>query len=115
MPTLQPKDPIVLYESSSENAQRYEQERLRIAIRLGRLPASIEHIGSTAIADIKTKPIVDILIGLRELPLVAAVAPLVAIGYEHVEDAGGADRLFFRKRPERTHHLHVVLYDSPEW
>lgn len=115
MPTLQPTDPIVLYESSSENAQRFEQERLRIAIALGRLPAAIEHIGSTAVPNIKTKPIVDILIGLRAPPLSAAIAPLTELGYEHIEDAGGERRLYFRKQPERTFHVHVVLFDGDEW
>lgn len=115
MPTVPAIEPIVLVDPSARFDQVYEEERLRIAIALGRMPASIEHIGSTSIEGIKTKPIVDILIGLRTPPLSAAIAPLTGLGYEHVEDAGGEGRLYFRRRPERTHHIHVVMFDGPEW
>ena len=108
-------EPIVLADPSPDAKQRFEEERLRIAIALGRLPAAIEHIGSTAIPGIKAKPIIDILIGLRSLPLEAVRATLVALGYEHVEGAGGPDRLFFRRGDPRAYHVHVVLHDGPTW
>lgn len=108
-------DPIVLAAPSPDAKQRFQEERLRIAIALGRLPIAIEHIGSTAIPGIQAKPVIDILVGLRELPLDPAVAPLVAIGYEHVEGAGAPDRLYFRRGAPRSHHVHVVLHDGPAW
>jgi len=108
-------EPIVLADPPTDAKQRFEEERLRIAIGLGRLPAAIEHIGSTAIPGIKTKPVFDILIGLRALPLTTAIAPLVALGYEHVEGAGGDERFYFRRGSPRLFHVHVVLFDSPVW
>ncbi len=108
-------EPIVLVEPSTEFKQRFQEERLRIAIAMRRLPAAIEHVGSTAIAGIKAKPIVDILIGMRELPLAAAIAPLVEIGYAHVEGAGGEERLYFKRGTPRAFHVHVVLHDGAAW
>jgi GrpB-like predicted nucleotidyltransferase (UPF0157 family) len=108
-------EPIVLVEPSTEYKQRFQEERLPIAIAMKRLPAAIEHVGSTAIPGIKAKPVVDILIGMRALPLEAAIEPLVAIGYEHVEGAGGEDRLYFRRGTPRAFHVHVVLHDGAAW
>ena len=108
-------EPIVLEPSSPRHKQLFSEERLRVALGLGRLPAAIEHIGSTAIAGIATKPIVDILIGLRALPLESAKEPLVALGYEHVPGAGTEDRLVFRRGTPRAFHVHVVLFDGAEW
>lgn len=108
-------EPIVLEPSSPRHKQLFSEERLRVALALGRLPAAIEHVGSTAIAGIAAKPIVDILIGLREVPLGRVIEPLVALGYEHVPGAGGEERLFFRRGTPRSFHVHVVLFDGPEW
>lgn len=107
--------PIVLVEPSTQNKHRFEEERLRVAIGLRKLPRAIEHIGSTAVAAIKSKPVIDLLIGLRELPLSAVIEPLASLGYEYREGAGSEDRLFFKRIAEHTFHAHVVLFDGPEW
>jgi GrpB-like predicted nucleotidyltransferase (UPF0157 family) len=109
-----PNEPIVLVEPTHENKLHFEEERLRVAIGLKRQPAAIEHIGSTAIPGIRTKPIIDILIGMRALPLSAAIEPLAALGYDYMEGAGSPERLYFKRTP-RTHHAHVVLHDGVEW
>ena len=106
---------IELLPPSIENKHFFEEERLRVAIGLRALPRAIEHIGSTAIAGIKAKPVIDLLIGLREEPLSAAIEPMAALGYEHPEGAGTADRLFFKRIAEHTYHAHAVLFDGPEW
>ncbi|MFO0592676.1 MAG: GrpB family protein [Polyangiaceae bacterium] len=108
-------EPIVLAEPMTDAKQRFEEERLRIAIAMKRLPQAIEHVGSTAIPGILAKPVVDILIGMRAPPLSDALAPLVALGYEHVPGAGGEDRLYFRRGEPRLYHVHVVLHDGAEW
>lgn len=108
-------EPIQLAPPSPRYKQLFAEERLRVALALKRLPAAIEHIGSTAIEGIVSKPIVDILVGMRALPLEAAIEPLVSVGYELVPGAGGADRLYFRRGTPRMFQVHVVLFDGPEW
>lgn len=108
-------EPIVLAPPSLRHKQLFAEERLRVALALGRMPASIEHIGSTAIEGIAAKPVVDILVGLREPPLDRAIEPLVGVGYEHVPGAGSAGRLFFRRGAPRAFHVHVVVFDGDEW
>lgn len=108
-------EPVLLVDPSPLNKPHFEEERLRIAIGLRRLAIAIEHIGSTAIPAIRSKPVIDVLVGMRALPLTDAIEPMKALGYEYVEGAGNAERLFFRRQPERTHHVHVVLHDGVEW
>lgn len=110
-------EPIVLTPPSPRFKQLFEEERLRVALALGKLPAAIEHIGSTAIPGIRAKPIVDILIGMRAPPLDVAIEPLVGVAYMHVPGAGSEERLVFlrgRGTP-RAFHVHVVLFDGAEW
>lgn len=108
-------EPVVLVDPSPLNKPHFEEERLRIAIGLRRLAIAIEHIGSTSIPAIRCKPIIDILVGMRALPLTDAIEPLKALDYEYMEGAGSDERLFFKRTPQRTHHVHVVLHDGVEW
>ncbi len=50
-------------------AELFEEERGRVAEVFGENVVGIEHIGSTAVPDLCAKPIVDVLVGLRELEL----------------------------------------------
>lgn len=116
MPTHpEPQEPIVLEPPRSDNKARFEEERLRVAIGLGKIAAAIEHIGSTAIAGIRAKPIIDMLVGMRALPLTTSIAPFQALGYEYMESPGDAERLVFKIRSPRAYHAHVVLHDGSEW
>lgn len=123
MPVETKPEPVVLVESMEDAKALFEEERLRIAIALRRLPAAIEHIGSSAIPGIKTKPIVDVLVGMRALPLGDAIEPLSGCGYVHATGAGGPERLVFKRVTEvpreggqrLAFHVHVVLHDGMEW
>lgn len=46
--------------------QRFEREKAVILSALGEAIAQIEHFGSTAVPGLAAKPIVDILVGLKE-------------------------------------------------
>lgn len=106
---------IELVGPSPDHKHHFEEERLRVAIGLRTLPRAIEHIGSTAIAGIQAKPIIDMLIGLRQEPLSSAIEPMVALGYEYREGSGSPERLFFKQIARHTYHAHVVLFDGAEW
>ena len=89
---------------------RYEAERRIVAAALGGDAVLIEHIGSTSVPGLAAKPIIDIVIAARRIPLPApCVSAMEAIGYEHLGEYGIPGREYFRKiRPApRTHHVHV--------
>src|SRR5512141_2627147 len=94
----------------------FADEAERMAATLGPLAAAIEHFGSTSVPGLPAKPILDILVGttapLEPPPFVEALAPL---GYEYAPSAGVPGHLVFGKGVARTHLVHVVRHEGPEW
>jgi GrpB-like predicted nucleotidyltransferase (UPF0157 family) len=96
-------------------AELFEDERAKLTGVFDGRVVAIEHIGSTAVPDLCAKPIVDVLVGLRELELTDEdIATMRALGYEYLGEYGRPGRLFFRKQP-RTHHVHVVAHGGEHW
>jgi GrpB-like predicted nucleotidyltransferase (UPF0157 family) len=96
----------------------FERERAAILGALGDLVFAIEHVGSTAVPGLGAKPIIDIMIGLRDLAgHVRCVAPLQSLGYEHKGEFGIPGRHYFRRpvRGPRTHQLHMVEHGRDFW
>lgn len=80
---------------------------------------SIEHVGSTSVPGLASKPTVDVLLVVDDLAVVLdRIRELGAIGFEHRPGSFEPERrhLFFRRTAgdERTHHLHVLPSTSPE-
>lgn len=80
----------------------------------------IQHIGSTAIPGLQAKPIIDLLAGVDSMDTVEAlVPPLTGIGYLYLPEQNLIlpDRrwLMRQKDGHRTHHLHLVVHNGPEW
>jgi GrpB-like predicted nucleotidyltransferase (UPF0157 family) len=97
-------------------AAKFEEEKPRLAVVFDGRVLGIEHIGSTAIPDLCAKPIVDILVGLRELDLTDDdIAAMTELGYEHLGELGIPGRVFFRKGKPRTHNVHVVEHGGEHW
>jgi GrpB-like predicted nucleotidyltransferase (UPF0157 family) len=101
--------------------KRFEEEKKRILLVAHRYIEVIEHVGSTSVPGLGAKPIIDLLVGLRELSLVEqCVEPLKNLGYRYLGENGIPGRHYFRKPDttywiERTHHIHMVETDSDEW
>lgn len=76
---------------------------------LGRNCEAIFHIGSTAVAGMMAKPVIDILVAVKDLGKVDAYNEKMAeLGYEAFGENGIPGRRFFRKGGEQpTHHVHI--------
>lgn len=87
----------------------FKGESKLIRSALGRNCMEIFHIGSTAVPGMMAKPIIDILVSVRDLSKVDAAADNLAdLGYEALGENGIPGRRFFRKGGEQpTHHLHI--------
>ncbi len=93
----------------------FEQEKQLIQAALGDLALDIQHIGSTAVPGLDAKPVIDILITVRQLSdATACIAPLSALGYTFNDHPQNIHRRFFRKGRPRTHHVHIIAADHPE-
>jgi GrpB-like predicted nucleotidyltransferase (UPF0157 family) len=97
----------------------FEAERPRIHTAVGEVARGIEHYGSTAVAGLRAKPIIDILLGVAPLDdWIKCKRPLESIGYDYAEHAGVPGNFIFgrgRDRSERTHLVHVVEFTGESW
>jgi GrpB-like predicted nucleotidyltransferase (UPF0157 family) len=96
----------------------FETESKLIALALKGNAVAIHHIGSTAIPQIHAKPIIDMLVEVKDLMAVDTQGSVVeALGYQAMGEFGISGRRFFRKGNEagiRTHHIHTFEVDSPQ-
>lgn len=89
----------------------FEEEAARLRALMGAAALSVEHVGSTAVEGMDAKPVIDLLVGVRDLEEARGWIPqLEARGYEFRPEAGIPGRLFFAKgaREWRTHHLSLA-------
>lgn len=104
--------PIVIEAYDPEWPRLYEQARAEICAAIGQYVVAIEHIGSTSVPGLASKPIIDVLAGVTSLDVVAqCITPLAAIGYMYkpeYEQFIPERRYFLKSRGEiQTHHLHI--------
>ena len=99
---------------------RFEHERARLATLLDPwLDGDVEHVGSTAVAGLAAKPIVDMVAPVRSHAAAREALPaLERAGWVHwPEDPHAAWRHWFvRPRVDaRTHHLYLMERAEPEF
>ena len=93
-----------------------EMAILRVALAAW-LAGPIEHIGSTAIAGLAAKPVIDIMVGVLTLEASRpAIAAAERIGYCYAPYRPDSEHWFCKPSfAHRTHHLHLVPVDTPLW
>ncbi len=97
-------------------ADLYQQEATRIRTTLGQQLLGLEHIGSTAIPDIKAKPILDMMAGIVRLEdALLYQEQLATLGYVHASQIVIERDVVFTRGIAWTHLLHVVEYGSRQW
>ena len=79
---------------------------------------AIHHIGSTAIPNIYAKPIIDLLIEVKDIYEIDGQNRIIeTFGYQAMGEFGIVGRRYFRKDNSsgtRTHHAHVFATNSSE-
>jgi GrpB-like predicted nucleotidyltransferase (UPF0157 family) len=77
----------------------------------------MEHIGSTAVAGLRAKPVIDMMIGVRSLEDSEPAKDILReAGYQYAEYRTDVMHWFCKPSfARRTHHLHLVPYRSPLW
>jgi GrpB-like predicted nucleotidyltransferase (UPF0157 family) len=95
----------------------FEKEKTRILNVCGKKIVAVEHIGSTSIPGLVSKPIIDIAVGIPRLKDAKQLLPILKkLGYHFYKDFQ-RQRLFVAKGPNerRTHYLHVMRYNGVKW
>jgi len=97
---------------------QFEEESNKLRELLGPCHVAIHHIGSTSIAGIYAKPIIDILIEATHIEAIDDRTPLFEdLGYEAMGEFGLPGRRYFRKdnaQGLRTHHVHSYAHNNNE-
>ena len=72
----------------------------------------IEHIGSTSVYNLASKPIIDILIGVGSNGLDMYIKPIKNLGYTYIKDyeieTPNRRFFFYEKSKKRIAHIHFV-------
>ncbi len=94
---------------------QFEAERHVVLRALGDVATGIHHIGSTAVPGLAAKPIIDILLEVRDLAaLDARISEMGAIGYKPMGELGIPGRRYFPKGGDnRSHQIHAFLRGDP--
>lgn len=107
---------IVRLEEYNPNWElEYAKEAELLKKVLGKNIIEIEHIGSTSIKGLMAKPIIDIIIVLKDFNNIEEIERLLKdYGYQNHGQHGVEDRYFFTKGSEeaRTHYLHFTTPNS---
>ena len=94
---------IVVSDYDSNWPTLFKQERIKIENALGSFALAIEHVGSTAVPGLPSKPIIDLLVGVPSLEEAKerCIEPIQALGYHYVPEYASwlPSELFFRNGP----------------
>jgi GrpB-like predicted nucleotidyltransferase (UPF0157 family) len=106
--------PIALAEPSPDWPDQFERLRSQLAKALGN-DVRIEHVGSTSIAGISAKPIIDILVSVPDLSDEARYVPAIeSVGVTLRMREPDKAHIYLRNSNPRTLHVHVCERGS-QW
>lgn len=114
-------EPVVIADHDARWFEAFDVAAAELSAALRPWVVAIEHIGSTAVAGLAAKPIIDIQVGVVSLnasdQIVAAVE---ALGYVYVPEFERElpNRRYFRRTSTigvTTHHVHLVERADHEW
>ena len=110
-------EPVIIVEYDPGWVPTFRKLRDRVTRSLGKLPCSIEHVGSTSIPGAAAKSIIDIDVVLHsESDVPKAIQALSRGGYRHLGDLGIAGREAFESPlGSPAHHLYVVVLGGREY
>jgi len=96
-------------------------ERSRVEAAVDPWVEAVEHVGSTAVPGLDAKPVIDLMVGVRDIRGAGrCIRPLEESGYSYWAENPNPDRMLFVRfadadRTSRTHNLHVVEAGGDLW
>jgi len=108
---------IVAYDADWEKSFENESDQVRHYI--GHLVMDIQHVGSTSVPGLHSKPIIDIAVAVSDAEVISQCrGPLCTLCYINRGIMGENGGYLFVKESEPnviTHHLHIVAITDPQW
>lgn len=109
---------VELSEYNHEWPSKFEAEKGFLMEVIGNwFCGSVEHIGSTSVPGLIAKPVIDIMFGVKSLEeSELAIDILVKNGYQYFPYKKDVMHWFCKPSDAfRTHHLHLIPYESQLW
>jgi GrpB-like predicted nucleotidyltransferase (UPF0157 family) len=106
---MNPVEPIEIHEHLPAWADEFRHVGAKLRQALGTVALRIDHIGSTSIAGLAAKPILDLQVSVVALePVNPFLVPMEALGYVWRRDNPDKTKRYFREAPgSRRTHIHV--------
>ena len=101
--------PVEIHEYTPEWRREFLAIGAALRSALTDAAVRIDHIGSTSIAHLAAKPIIDVQISVASLdPMDAYLGPMESLGYVWRKDNPELTKRYFRESPDsRRTHIHV--------
>jgi len=97
----------------SDWPEKFEVEKEKLQRIFSDTALEVEHIGSTSIEGLSSKPIIDIVVMVKNhADADKFVKPLGGLGYWHDERNPSSERHFFRKGDPSKFHLSIAYSDK---
>lgn len=98
----------------------FEEEKQRLLKLLAKYLLKIEHVGSTAVPNCPSKPIIDIIASVESLQIADEMLPVLcsssySTSPEFNKTLKNSRWLMKHDRGKRISHLHLVLKNSSDW
>ncbi|OHE62633.1 MAG: hypothetical protein A2Z99_03705 [Treponema sp. GWB1_62_6] len=98
-----PYDSLLIIPYDPEWPLLYVREAAALERRMAGYKVRMEHIGSTSVPDLPSKPIIDIVVAATPFdPIENIIELLSGAGYSCLGECGRPDRFFSSKSAERT-------------
>jgi GrpB-like predicted nucleotidyltransferase (UPF0157 family) len=111
-----PKHKVVVVPYDPEWPSLYLEEQTRLRAALGDIILDIQHVGSTAVPGLDSKPVIDIGIAIADFEEGFNTIPIIAeLGYNFRGEVGVPGRHFFIQGRPRTHHVHMSEITNSDW
>lgn len=108
---------VILFPHDPDWVNLYQEEADQLASALSSEITAIHHMGSTAVPGIFAKPIIDIMIVVKDINRIAQYNHrMETFGYSPRGELGIPGRRYFSKDKDgvRTHHVHIYQASNPE-
>jgi len=114
------KDIVKLSPYRKEWPKIYKEEEKLLREAAGSFVIDIQHVGSTSVPGLVSKPIIDIAVAVKDLKEgEKCIAPITNLGYEYKLDKVTDSTIhhYFSKGGyyNRTHHIHLEEWKSKIW
>jgi GrpB-like predicted nucleotidyltransferase (UPF0157 family) len=112
---------VIVIPYASDWPSQFARVQAELLLGFADIFVQVEHIGSTSIPGLASKPVIDVLLGARSLAAIESkIGNLALLGYQYVPKYEQAIpmRRYFVKPEENSAlrvHLHAVVVGSPIW